>query len=177
MVTPSDTILELSVGALVVPVAQELHLMKEWEDIPIYVSCLIGSHRYIMEVCQDRANFEAKKKELKRETKRLKEEQCDQQEALAALVDKVNEQVKIVGELQQQQLHGGSNTRIPLLQGGSIGSSGSIPRIPSNLHTPTGVFPIGGNPPKNSKNPSLPAFSGEVPTPKVKRNMTIIYSS
>ena len=83
-------------------------------------------------------------------------------------MDKVNEQARIVGELQQQQLEmqRGSDTRIPLLQGGGTGSTGSVPRIPSDLHTPVGVFPYGGAPIKNSKNPSLPAFSGEIPTPK-----------
>ena len=60
----------------------------------------------------------------------------------------------------------GSDTRIPLLQGGSVGSTGSIPRIPSDLYTPIGVFPYGGAPLKNSKNPSLPAFSSEILTPK-----------
>ena len=60
----------------------------------------------------------------------------------------------------------GSDTRIPLLQGGGTGSTGSVPSIPSDLHTPVGVFPYGGAPMKNSKNPSLPAFSGEIPTPK-----------
>ena len=84
-------------------------------------------------------------------------------------MDKVNEQARIVGELQQQQQHEmqrRSDTRIPLLQGGSVGSTGSVPRIPSDLHTPIGVFPYGDAPLKNSKNPSLPALSGEIPIPK-----------
>ena len=61
MVTPSDAILEFPTGCSVVYVAQALHAMKEWEDFPIYVSCLMGNRCYIMEVCQDRANYEAKK--------------------------------------------------------------------------------------------------------------------
>ena len=40
MVIHSDAVLELPAGCSVVCVAQELHAMKEWEDIPIYVSCL-----------------------------------------------------------------------------------------------------------------------------------------
>ena len=122
-----------------------------------------------MEVYQDRANYETKKRELEMEAEKLHEEQNEQQDALTELVDKVHEQAHIVGELQQQQQHAmqrGSNSRVPLLQGRSIGSTGSVPRIPSNLHTPIGVFPYGGAPLKKSKNPSLPAFSGEIPTPK-----------
>ena len=103
MVTPSDVILEFPVGCSVVHVAQVLHAMKEWEDFPIYVSCLMGNHCHIMEVCQDRANYEAKKRELELEVERLREEQNEQQDTLAELVDKVNEQARIVGELQQQQ--------------------------------------------------------------------------
>ena len=71
MVTPSDAILEFPTGCSVVHVAQALHVMKEWEDFPIYVSCLMGNRRYIMEVCQERANYEAKKKQLEMEAERL----------------------------------------------------------------------------------------------------------
>ena len=133
MVTPSNAVLEFPAGCSVVHVAQELHAMKEWEDIPIYVSCLMGNHRYIMEVCYGRANYEKKKRELEMEAEKLCEEQSEQQEALTELVDKVNEQVHIVGELQQQQqceMQRGFDSMIPLLQGGSIGSTGSVPRIP-----------------------------------------------
>ena len=127
--------------------AQELHAMKEWEDIPIYVSCLMGNRCYIMEVCHDRTNYEAKKRELEMEAEKLLEEQNEQHEALTQLVDKVNEQACIVGELQQQQceMQRGSNPRILLLQGGSIGGTGSVPRIPSELHTPIGVSPMEGH--------------------------------
>ena len=100
MVTPSDAVLEFPTGCSVVHVAQELHAMKEWEDILIYVSCLMGNHHYIMEVCQDRANYESKKRELEIEAERLHEDQQEQQEALTELVDKVNDQAHIVEELQ-----------------------------------------------------------------------------
>ena len=62
--------------------------------------------------------------------------------------------------------------RTALLQGNSVGSTGSIPRIPSSLHTPTGVYTTANPhqqqnlPRKNMKNPDLPTFSGEMPTPK-----------
>ena len=62
--------------------------------------------------------------------------------------------------------------RVSLLQGQSFASTGSIPRIPSSLHTPTGVYGTTNSqhqqnfPRKNTKNPDLPTFSGEIPTPK-----------
>ena len=46
IVTPSDAVLEFPAGCSVVCVAQELHAMKEWEDIPIYVSCLMDHFLY-----------------------------------------------------------------------------------------------------------------------------------
>ena len=58
------------------------------------------------------------------------------------------------------------------MQGQSVASTGSIPRIPSSLHTPTGVYSNvnphqqQNHPRKNTKNPDLPIFSGEIPTPK-----------
>ena len=56
----------------------------------------------------------------------------------------------------------------------SIVSLGSIPRIPSSIQTPTGVYGTTnlnphehqGHQKKNTKNPDLPIFSGETPTPK-----------
>ena len=72
MVTPSDAILEFPTGCSVVHAAQALHAMKEWENFPIYVSCLMGNCHYIMEVCQDRANYEAKKRELEMEAEGFK---------------------------------------------------------------------------------------------------------
>ena len=46
MVIPSDAVLEFPAGCSVVHVAQELHAMKEWEDIPIYVSYLMDHFLY-----------------------------------------------------------------------------------------------------------------------------------
>ena len=96
------------------------------------------------------------------------EEELERNDQLQMLIQQVNDQAKFVGELQMQnhQTH---------LQG-AIGSesSGSAPRIPSNLHTPTGVYgvpavPSGESirmPMKSTKNPDLPVFPEELPTPK-----------
>ena len=91
MVTLTDAVLELPVGAPVLPVAQEFHLMHEWEDMPIYVSYLMGNRCYIMEVCHDRAKYEEKKREMELEAERLWEEQLEQQDPLTTLVDHVYE--------------------------------------------------------------------------------------
>ena len=96
------------------------------------------------------------------------EEELERNDQLQILIQQVNEQAKMVGELQTQnhQTH---------LQG-AIGSesSGSAPRIPSSLHTPTGVYGVPAvtsgesvrAPMKSMKNPDLPVFSRELPTPK-----------
>ena len=151
--------------------------MKEWEDISIYVSCLMGNHCYIMEVCQDRANYESKKRELEMEAEKLREDQQEQQKALTELVDKVNDQAHIVEELQQQQqqheLQRGSDTRIPLQQGGSVGSTGSVPMIPSNLHTPIGLFRMEGQQSKIPRTLVYLHFLVRYQPQKVKQSMTI----
>ena len=64
---------------------------------------------------------------------------------------------------------GGSVPRISQLQGQpqSVSGSGSVPRILSGIHTPSGLFGMNPYPQhKNLKNPDLPTFSGELPTPK-----------
>ena len=93
---------------------------------------------------------------------------------MSELIDKVNDQPRLVGEIQQSNLTLPKEfiPRISLLQGQSIPSTGSVPRIPSSLHTPTRVYGTTNShqqqnfPRKNTKNPDLPTFSGEIPTPK-----------
>ena len=80
----------------------------------------------------------------------------------------------MVDEIQQSTLAQPKESipRISLLQGQSVASTGSIPRIPSSLQTLTGVYGTTNTqhqqnlPRKNTKNPDLPTFSGEIPTPK-----------
>ena len=68
---------------------------------------------------------------------------------MSHLVDCVNQQVQLIGDLQAQSLQG------------------SIPRMPSTLSNPLFVPQQEEKQPhKMSKTPDLPNFSGEVPTPK-----------
>ena len=184
MVTPTDALVEFAPGTLVVIIAQALDQITDREDIPVWVSVLMGNRQYIMKLCQEQADHEEQRKTMEAEVEKMQEQQQEQQDKLSELIDKVNDQARMVGEMQQNHvtLQGGSGPRIPQLQGqvpahSSIASSGSVPRIPSSIHTPTGVY--GAENPnqlghqnlqsyqkKNTKNPDLPIFSGESPTPK-----------
>ena len=174
MITPTDALIEFAPGTLVVAIAQVLHQINEWEDIPVWVTCLMGSKNYIMQLCRERVENEEQRRVWEAEAEKIKEDHQEQQEKLSELIDKVNDQVRLVGEMQQNHLAVSKESvpKISLLQGQSIMSTGSIPRIPSSLHTPTGVYGAINphsqhNPPrKNTKNPDLPTFSGEIPTPK-----------
>ena len=184
MVTPTDALVEFAPGTLVVIIAQALDQITDWEDIPVWVSVLMGNRQYIMKLCQERADHEEQRKTMEAEVEKMQEQQQEQQDKLSELIDKVNDQARMVGEMQQNHvtLQGGSGPRIPQLQGqvpahSSIASSGSVPRIPSSIHTPTGVYgatnpnqlghqSFQSYPKKNTKNPDLPIFSGESPTPK-----------
>ena len=53
MVTPTDALIEFAPGTLVVTIAQELHQINEWEDIPVWVTCLMGNKNYIMQLCRE----------------------------------------------------------------------------------------------------------------------------
>ena len=172
MVTPTDALVEFTPGTLVVTIAQALNQITDWEDTPVWVSMLMGNRQYI-KLCQERVENEEQRKAMEAEVDKMHEQQQEQQDKLSELIDKVNDQVHMVGEIQQQQLAqpSGSIPRIPQLQGqvpvhSSIASSGSVPRIPSSLHTPTGVYgtanvnvnPSGissfqGQQKKNTKNP------------------------
>ena len=49
-VHPFDTMVEVAVEVLIVAVAQQLHLVCEWEEIPMNVSCMMGKKEYIMDM-------------------------------------------------------------------------------------------------------------------------------
>ena len=49
----TDALIEFAPGTLVVAIAQELHQIKEWEDIPVWVTCLMGNKNYIMQLCRE----------------------------------------------------------------------------------------------------------------------------
>ena len=181
MVTPTDALVEFAPGTLGVTIAQALNQITDWEDIPVWVSVLMGNRQYIMKLCQERSEHEEQKRSIEAEVEKMQEQQQEQQDKLSELIDKVNDQAQMVGEMQQNQaaLQSGSVPRISRLQGqvqvhGSIVSLGSIPRIPSSIQTPTGVYGTTnlnphehqGHHQKNTKNPDLPIFSGETPTPK-----------
>ena len=53
MITPTDALIEFAPGTLVVAIAQVLHQINEWEDIPVWVTCLMGSKNYIMQLCRE----------------------------------------------------------------------------------------------------------------------------
>ena len=53
MVTPTDALIEFAPGMLVVAIAQVLHQINEWEDIPVWVTCLMGSKNYIMQLYRE----------------------------------------------------------------------------------------------------------------------------
>ena len=168
MITPNDVLIKFPVGSPVSEIAQVLHHVEEWEDFTVDTHCMMGDRRYVLKVCQDRLDYEEHMKHMQMDEDRRCEEELKRNDQLQVLIQQVNEQAKMVGELQTQnhQAH---------LQG-AMGSesSGSAPRIPSSLHTPTGVYGVPATtsgesvraPMKSTKNPDLPVFSGELPTPK-----------
>ena len=67
-----------------------LHQINEWEDIPVWVTCLMGSKNYIMQLSRERAENEEQKREA--EAEKMREDRQEQQEKLSELINKVNDQ-------------------------------------------------------------------------------------
>ena len=101
MITPTDTLIEFMPKMLVVTITQALHQIDEWEDIPVWVTCLMGSKHYIMQLCRERAENKEQKRVSEAETEKMREDQQEQQGKLSVLIDKVNDQARLVGEIQQ----------------------------------------------------------------------------
>ena len=140
------TIIEVAASVSVVAIAQQLHFIREWEEIPVVVACIMGKKSYIVDVCRQRTAMIEQRGEAEREFERTREETREQRASLAQLIDRVNQQARITGQLQAQSLAG-------LIQ--------SVPSILSNPHSHHD-----NTQPKMTKAPDLPVFSGELPTPK-----------
>ena len=124
-VNPFDTVVEVAAEVPIVAATQQLHLVCKWEEI--------------------------QRGKAEKEIQHARLEACEQRETLSHLMDRVNQQPQLIGDLQAQSFQG------------------SIPRIPSILSTPLFVPQQEEKQPhKISKTPHLPNFSGEVPTPKGK---------
>ena len=104
MVTPTDALVEFVPGTLVVTIAQALDQITDWEDTPVWMSVLMGNRQYIMKLCQERVDNEEQRKAMEAEMDKMHEQQQEQQDKLSELIDKVNDQAQMVGEIQQQQL-------------------------------------------------------------------------
>ena len=115
------------------------------------ISCMMGKKEYIMDViCHSLVMIE-QRGEAEKEIQHARLEACEKRETLSHLVDCVNQQAGLIGDLQAQSLQG------------------SIPRIPSTLSTSLFVPQQEEKQPhKMSKTLDLPNFSGEVQTPKGK---------
>ena len=168
MITPNDVLVEFPLGSPVNKIAQVLHNIEEWEDFAVETHCMMGDKKYMLKVCRDRVDYEERKRQMIMDEERRREEELDRNDQLQHLIEQVNEQARMVGDLQMQNQQ-------QRLQGAIMPeSSGSAPRIPSSLHTPTGVYGVPKissedsvrAPMKSTKNPNLPTFSGELPTPK-----------
>ena len=49
-VNPFDTVVEVAAEVPIVAVAQQLHLVCKWEEIPVNVSCMMGKKECIMDM-------------------------------------------------------------------------------------------------------------------------------
>ena len=142
-----DTVVAVAAEVLIVAVAQQLHLIREWEEIPVNVSCMMGKKEYIMDVVCCSSEMIQQRGEAEKAIQCARLEAREQRES--HLVDRVNQQARLISDLKAQSLQG------------------SIHRIPSTLSTPLFVPQQEEKQPhKMSQTLDLPNFSGEVPTPK-----------
>ena len=171
-----DTIIEFAADVSVVAIIQALHSVRNWEDNPVQISCILGSGPYITEVCrqrniiieqqselhqqeeQHRRNLREREIEMERQTIQYKEELARQAEemrsdassqraTIAELAHRMDHQASLINKLREE------HSQVE-----------SIPRISSSIVTPD--VATGLEVRKMTRNPDLPIFSGEKPTPK-----------
>ena len=62
-----DTVVEVAAEVPIVTVAQQLHLIHEWEEIQVNVSCIMGKREYIMDVVHRSSEMIKQRGETERE--------------------------------------------------------------------------------------------------------------
>ena len=144
-INPFDTVVEFAADVPIVAVAQQLHMMRTWEEVPVVISCIIGKREYIMDVCHQKSILVEQHGEAEKKIEQTRMESKRQQETLSQLVDRVNQQARLIGELQTQSIQG-STIRIP-------SESTCHPAVHHEERLQT-------------KTPALPVFSGDLPVPK-----------
>ena len=144
-----DTIIEFAADVSILATAQTLHSVRNWEDNPVQISCILGSGPYITEVCrqrniiieqqselhqqkeQHRGNLREKETELEQQVTQPKEELVRQAEdmrsnassqraTIAELAHRMDHQASLINKLQEEH-----------------GQLESGPRISSSLVTPS----------------------------------------
>ena len=83
-----------------VAVSQQLHAMHEWDEFPVVVSCIISKKSYIINVCCQRMAMIEQRGKSEQEIERTHEETKCQRATLAQLIDRVNQQVRIIGQIK-----------------------------------------------------------------------------
>ena len=60
--------MEVAAEVPIVAVAQQLHLICEWEEIPVNVSCIMGKREYIMDVVRRSSEMIEQRGETERDS-------------------------------------------------------------------------------------------------------------
>ena len=71
IITPTDVLIKFAPGTLVVTITQVLYQIDEWEDIPVWVTCVMVSKHYIMQLCRERAENEEQKRVWEAEAEKI----------------------------------------------------------------------------------------------------------
>ena len=169
-----DTILEFTTDVSVVAIAHALHSVRNWEDNPVQIGCILGSSSYITEVCRQRnliieqqaelhqqeevhrrqmAEKEAEierqalhhREDLTRQAEELTSNTLSQRATITELAQRLDHQSNLIQQLQE------THSQLE-----------SVPRISTSIATPS-TSDYGR---RMTRNPNLPIFSGEKPTPK-----------
>ena len=85
-----DTVFEVAAEVPIIAVAQQLHLICEWEKIPMNVSCIMGKCDYIIDVVRRLSELIEQWGRAEREIQRSRIEAHDRSR-LSQFVDQVNQ--------------------------------------------------------------------------------------
>ena len=137
---PQDAIVEVEPGKCVGEVAQALHGIHEWKGQVVEISCLLSTHRSVLNIVRECEAGHARLFQLEEAQQQVYHEQQKQQWQMEQFLQQFQNEVRKVEELQK--VHQNTTQTI-------------VREVPKTAQEP-----------RSTKPPTLPPFSGADPVPK-----------
>ena len=143
-----DAVIEFEKGVKITEIAQLLHSIDSWVGYKVEVGCIIATKKQLVKTTMDIEEQRRVARELEHKKQEFEEEQPASRIQIKDLLDKFEEQVKLIEMVHSRSTVGPSPIDVVTPQVSDVGLTNVVLQHPSY------------------RLPPLPKFSGALPVPK-----------